>query len=846
MIDLKALAEQIKSSVPLADVMEAVGVKFTSRGGDAWKTTCFMHADPNPSLVVSPSKNLWNCFSTGCTGRGDVISFYQAWHNIDFTEAVKKLGVEWALVGEEEIGGFAGDANKARLLKITFGVIKELNSFLLKDKMAAHIRAHMKKRGVSAETIGVFQVGYSPSTKFTTAVARKLGATNKDIDALEFDKNLLFGGKIVLPVACPRRTAIFYYATSIDRKSGPKYAGSVAANPLRWSGAVFGLHEARNHVRQAKTLILVEGFFDALALHSHGIKNVVGCLGSNPSVDQFATLKSYSIPSVTVLFDGDKGGDAGIHAVIKNASGMRTHVAFVPEGDPDDYVINYGRQALDSVIEQGISPIDFLVNEAASDFEEGTVYTKSDRLGKLLSAVKAMPPHESAIAIAEVARLSNIPTDIVHDLLNTIDTTLENPTESEKIVLAGAMQDPTYFNSAELRIGNRTVWSVQKHRIIWDAMVVARKKDATVMTPELIAVEASAKADVEAILADFETLPVSNYDYHLNLVCDAAVRRGLQSASKQLFGDSANKGKPLQDIVAKHMTALAIASTTRTQNEFTAKEQVKTAMDYLHDQMANEGKMPGLDLGHNWRSFMEATLGLRPSCTYILSALPKTGKSMVAMNWNLELAVAQNIPTLWLNGEMNERDLALRNIAILSGVSGMRLQRGAITAKEKELVDVAAAKYYASPLRVVNSAGMSVHDAINAMRKAVYSDGVRCVFLDYIQLLRGTSTLSYWERHMEISTELKAAVSRLPVPLVAISQQSKSSMEGGGGANQGGSFKYVQDADAVLDLRRRTDQEMAEGGGGNLRLSIDYNRHGPQDVFADLMFNTDNLQISEV
>lgn len=847
MIDLKSLSEQVKAAVPLAVAMEAAGVDFTSKSGDAWKAHCFLHDDPGPSLVVSPNKGLFNCFSTGCIARGDVISFHQMWHNVGFSEAVRQIAVDWALASADELE-IEGDASKARLISVTIGVLDELSKFLLKDKQAAHIRAYMKKRGVSSETVSAFKVGYSPSCDFAERIAKKLGASEEEIKSLQFNRPSLFGGKIVLPVICPRRTGVFYYGTSIDRTGpGPKYMGATAEHPLRWKGPVFGLQGARAHIRKAKTLVVVEGFFDALALHSAGLKHTVSVLGANVTAEQFEALKSYSVPSVTVLFDGDRGGDAGIHQVIKSASGVRTHVAFIPEGDPDDYVMRFGLEALESVIEQSISPIDFLINEAAADFDGGSVYQKSDRMLKLLEAVRAMPAHEGAVAVAEVARLSGLPVDIVQDLLNQVGTTLDNPVESERIVLAGAMQSSEQFIAAEMRVGTRAVWSVQRNRVVWEAMVAARKKDATLLTPEVLKAEIGDRIKLEGMLEDLETTPANNYDYHLNAVCDAAVRRGLQSASKQLFGDAANRGKALQDIVAKHMTALAIASTTKTQVEFTAREQVRGAMEYLQEQMSKGGKFPGLSLGAKWRSLDEVTLGFQPGYTYLLSALPKVGKSNTAMNWNLELAVEQNIPTLWLNGEMSERDLALRNLSILSGISSMRIRRGAISAKEKEIIDAAAVRYHASPLHVVNSAGMTVHDAINAMRKAVYSDGVKCVFLDYIQLLRGTSTLSYWERHMEISTELKAAVSRLPVPLIAISQQSKASMTSDGGAsNQGGSFKYVQDCDIAMDLRRRTDKEMVEDGSGNLVLSIDFNRHGPQDVFAKLLFNTDNLRVEEI
>lgn len=848
-MDNSALLQQIKESVPLVDAAEALGIEFANKTGNAWKMKCFLHEEKEPSMVFAPDRGLFNCFSTGCIGRGDVINLYMLYLNLDFNEAVRKIALDWGVAGPEAFEDGKTDG-KSRLVKLTTNVINELGAFLFKDKQAAHVRAHLKKRGVSPETALAFMVGFSPSCDFAERVGRKAGLTTDEMKTLQFNKPSLFGGRIVLPIICPRRSGIFYYGTLVKPlPNGPKYMGATGEHPLKWKGPMFGLHEARNHVRAAKTLIMVEGFFDALALHSAGIKNVVGSLGANVSPDQFEVMKSFSVPSVTVLFDDDRGGDAGIHSVIRNSNGLRTHIAFVPDVDPDEYVIANGVAALRAIIEQSISPIDFLVAEAAMDFENGTIYTKSDRLAKLLSAVKTMPAHESAVAVAEVARISGVPIDQIQDLMTSIDVTLNNPAESEKVVLAGAMQDPELFNRAELRIGSRSVWSVQRHRAIWEAMSAARKKEAAMLTPDLIRIELPATSKIENFLEELEMHTTLNYDYHLNVTCDAAVRRGLQSAGRQLTGDAANKGKILQDIVAKHMMALATASTTRTQIEFTAKEQVRGAMEYIHEQMANGGKIPGLNLGERWHNIMEATLGFQPSRTYLLSALPKSCKTTTAMNWALEFAVEQNVPLLWLNGEMSERDLALRNLSILSGISSTRLQRGSISAKEKEIVDAAAARYHASPLCVVNSAGMTVHDAINAMRKAVYNDGAKIVFLDYIQLLRcASSSLSYWERHMEISTELKNAMSKLPVPLIAVSQQSKASMnagDGGGGANQGGSFKYVQDVDVVMDLKRRAEEDVMADGNGNLVLTIDYNRHGPQDVFTNLTFNTDNLRVEE-
>ena len=124
---------------------------------------------------------------------------------------------------------------------------------------------------------------------------------------------------------------------------------------------------------------------------------------------------------------------------------------------------------------------------------------------------------------------------------------------------------------------------------------------------------------------------------------------------------------------------------------------------------------------------------------------------------------------------------------------------------------------------------------------------IEYVVIDYIQLIRKTDhRLQHWEHMQTISSELKNTINVLDIPLIGISQLNRSAIEGGGASNPAGAFKFVQDADMVMELRSRTNEAQAEDPTAKLHLNIEFSRPSQQDLYFKLLADPQTLKIQEV
>lgn len=842
-MNLRGLCDELKNFLSIGDVMLYYGVEFASMSGKSWKAKCWRHSDSTPSVSVSIDKGLFHCFSTGCDVSGDIVSFYQQYFNVEAPEAAKRLAEEFGVDASPFIALDQSGQTRERHFRI-IGAITDACHSQLRAVAGAKALAYVKKRGVDNATIDTFKLGFSQSPEFITKIAVANGATQGDCKALGLSLKYSYGNTILFPIYSGGRPA-FFYSKSLSgvNGEGPKYVGPGASHPLRGQGQMFGLQIARAHVREAKNLTLVEGFFDALVLHSKGFKNTVCMLGSSPRPDQMKIFNDIHVPQVTVLFDPDKAGTAGVMSAIKARQGtLKLKVGFIPEGDPDEYVIAHGKDALQSILDQSISAVDFILGAEIDNITAGDLGDRAGTIGTLVDLSKHLPKNEASLFFAEINKLTGVP---VEDLMDSI-TVSEQPkgAESEAIVLAACLKDEMSMLQAENKFKGRNVWSVNRNFYIWNALTKLKKQKVIEYTPELVR-QTVTEVKLNGELDSLFTRDFSNFEYHANLVFDGYIRRTVRKSADKLLRGATDQSRDASDVISDHLSTLAKDVAGDGSKEFTSQQQVETAMDYIHSRMESDDEVPGIQLGADWRQLTQLTLGWQPSRMYLISALPKVGKTSLALNWTAEAAIKQRIPWVYFNLEMSERDLSLRILSILSGISNTRLAMGAIGDPEIVKLDEAAELYHQAPLYVVNAAGMMLPEIVNLMRKYVYSHGVRGVTMDYIQLIRHNNTkLQYWERHQDISTELKSAITELGIPLIGVSQLSKAATQGGGAANMGGAFKYLQDCDMAMELVKRDKDDPS--ASGNLLLNIEYNRHGSGESSIDLMFDPESLRVREV
>lgn len=338
-----------------ADIVEIVsGYVSLKKQGQNYTGLCPFHQEKTPSFVVSPIKQIYHCF--GCGKGGNVFTFLIEHDGISFQEAAEKLAVRYGIALPEEERSPAQKRREAETKRL-----RQINQWAMEIYQAALTGAagkagldYLKNRGLTDETIQRFCLGYAPDQwDFLTKrlldknVEEKelllLGLSAKSGRGTLTDK---FRGRVIFPIL-NEREQVTGFGGRIIGEGQPKYLNS-QETPLFFKGkGLFGLHAAKNAIRQADQAIIMEGYMDVLAAHQHGVANAVASLGTSLTAEQAKLLTAYTYRTL-ICYDGDAAGEtAALRGLdILDQQGCAAGVIRIPAGsDPDDYLKDYGKEA---------------------------------------------------------------------------------------------------------------------------------------------------------------------------------------------------------------------------------------------------------------------------------------------------------------------------------------------------------------------------------------------------------------------------------------------------------------------------------------------------------------------
>ena len=325
-------------SADIVAVAESFGIDVNSRN----KACCPFHDERTPSFTLTPDKGLYKCF--GCGAGGDVIKLYRELANATFSEAVAALVKEDRPKTRRVAEVKEVDASERIQLKQANAVAQEVYAEALRHQTSGGARQYLRKRGINARTAAVFGLGFArPGT------ARSL---TKDIDKEAFvaagvlyqDGRARFGSKLTFPIrdACGD-TLGFGSRALIVKKDEAKYVNSPSSSIFSKGACLFGLDVAKDAIHATDEALLVEGYFDVLALHDAGCANAVGVLGVGVTPRQLETAARFS-PSrrVVLALDADAAGDAAVRRLcddvlptLADESGVDVVVMRWPDGAKD-------------------------------------------------------------------------------------------------------------------------------------------------------------------------------------------------------------------------------------------------------------------------------------------------------------------------------------------------------------------------------------------------------------------------------------------------------------------------------------------------------------------------------
>ena len=350
---------------------------------------CPFHNEKTPSFTVYPETESFYCF--GCGAGGEVISFIRRIENLDYVEAVRFL-CERAGMNMPEDGY---DTSLAQKRKRMYEINREAARFFHETLFSPEGKAgldYYKSRGYSKKTLVRFGMGYALDDwrKLLTHMKEK-GYSYEEL----YDANLAnrsekngkisyydnFRNRVIVPIIDPRGNVVAFGGRVLD-DSKPKYVNTSDTLVYKKSLGVFGLNFAKNS--KEKSLILVEGYMDAISLHQAGFDNAIACLGTALTSEMAHLLSRYT-DQINLSYDADEAGQKATQRAIGifSSIGMKLKVLQLSGGkDPDEILKKYGPERFRSLIDGASNDIEFALVKAKKDFDLDTADGKMKYLTK--------------------------------------------------------------------------------------------------------------------------------------------------------------------------------------------------------------------------------------------------------------------------------------------------------------------------------------------------------------------------------------------------------------------------------------------------------------------------------
>lgn len=368
------------------DIVEVIQARVPlKRAGREWTACCPFHDERTPSFTVSPVKQFYHCF--GCGAHGSAIGFLMEYERLEFVDAVEELARQIGLTVPYE-GGAARHEDRS-------------DDYSLLDRAARHFQAqlqgherardYLEQRGVGAETIATFRLGYAPPG--WDQLKERLAGSDRQRQQLLLRHGLLiesesgrsydrFRDRLMFPILDRRGRPIAFGGRVLAGEDGPKYMNSPETPLFHKGRELFGLYQARQAGTRLSRLIVVEGYMDVIALHQHGCPQAVATLGTATTREQ-AELLFRNAGDVYFCFDGDRAGRQAAWRAVESVlprmtDGRQAWFVFLPEGDdPDSLVVREGMAGLDAHLEAATPLSTFFFEQIGRDVDIASIDGKA-------------------------------------------------------------------------------------------------------------------------------------------------------------------------------------------------------------------------------------------------------------------------------------------------------------------------------------------------------------------------------------------------------------------------------------------------------------------------------------
>jgi DNA primase len=358
--------EEVERVREAADLVGIIGESVTlKRAGTAFRGPCPFHQGKNPNFSVDPRRRIYHCFK--CGESGDVFTYLRKRYGMDWPSAVRHVAERSGIVLREVSARREGPDPREGLWEVNAAAEDWFRRVLRNESSGTGARDYLAQRDVSPDLADRFGLGFAPRDGSLRAHLATLGFD----DARQLDAGLLvrkegndallprFRGRLMFPIYdVSGRVAGF--GGRVIGSGEPKYLNSPETIAFTKGRMLYGLNWARNAIRRADRVLLVEGYFDLVRLVAAGVEEVIAPLGTALTLDQASLIARHS-KNAFLVYDSDK---AGLKATFRAADELLRHGASVrvvtlPAGeDPDTFARKAGREGIERSLVAAVDVIE--------------------------------------------------------------------------------------------------------------------------------------------------------------------------------------------------------------------------------------------------------------------------------------------------------------------------------------------------------------------------------------------------------------------------------------------------------------------------------------------------------
>ena len=428
---------KVQESVDIVDVIS--GYLPLSNKGKNFFGVCPFHSDHSPSMSVSREKQIYKCFACGASG--NVFNFVMNYENITFIDAVKSLASKAGIPLNIKTSNYK-ENSKLQVLYDIFDVTQKFYKNNINTKDGEKALEFIKNRKFDLSIIKDFELGLSlkENDKLVNLLTKKGYNQNDMIRTGLVNKNErglkdMYINRIMFPIHNLQGNLVGYSGRIFNGEKLNKYFNTKETEIFKKGEILYNYHRAKNSVKEHDQVIVVEGFFATIRLHTIGVDNVVATLGTAFTKNHASILKRMA-KEIILCFDGDSAGSDATNSCIKELEkvGVIPKIIRLEDNlDPDDYVLKYGKDRMLDKINNPMNIMDYKLNYYKKDKDLTNNQDLSKYVNDMIDELKLIDDDiYRELTLKKLSDISKLSVEILKKKLNDEEVVTKTPRYEKK------------------------------------------------------------------------------------------------------------------------------------------------------------------------------------------------------------------------------------------------------------------------------------------------------------------------------------------------------------------------------------------------------------------------------